>query len=575
MSGDPTSEDAASTVPASEPTRSASFLVALGILFSRISGVFREVVFGSFLGVGGVSDAFTMATRIPNVLQMLLGEGTLSASFIPVYSAELERDEEEAGRIAGAIAAILAVVAAVIVVISVIAAEPIVSVIASNWRGDPRFDLTVSLLRIIFPSAGLLVLSAWCLGILNSHRQFFLSYVAPVLWNIAQITAVIVAAVAFGVGDFAGDITELQDDQRNIEVLGDLGRVAAWGFFVGSALQFLVQVPSVLRLTSDLRFALDLKRPGVREVLRRFSGAVVGRGVVQLSALADLLLAATLISGAVTALSKAQVLYIMPISLFAVSIAASELPELSRMTSTEAIRERAQAGFGRILFFVSFTAVTYILLGDKIIGTIFEYGRFTADDTLLIWFALAAYSLGLIPSALSRLTQNTLWSRGDTTGPARIAIVRVIISIAFAAVLMGLFDRLGTTDVRDALPTLYDGDNRNENLRFGAMGITLGSAIGGWVEALLLWRLARRAVPGVSPFAPLQRLLPALGASAVVAIGMRFVTDDMWPPLAALLSVGLSGLIFVGVCWLRRVPEVDLVLAGPLRRLRRGETNAR
>jgi putative peptidoglycan lipid II flippase len=309
--------------------------------------------------------------------------------------------------------------------------------------------------------------------------------------------------------------------------------------------------------------------------LRRFSGAVVGRGVVQLSALVDLLLAATLVSGAVTALSKAQVLYIMPISLFAVSIAASELPELSRMTSNEAIRQRAQAGFGRILFFISFTTVAYILLGDKIIATIFEYGRFTSDDTLLIWFALATYSLGLIPSALSRLTQNTLWSRGDTAGPARIAIVRVMISIAFAAALMGLFDRLGTTDVRDALPTLYDEGGRNENLRFGAMGITLGSAIGAWVEGLLLWRLAGRTVPGVSPFAPLQRLLPALGASAVVAIGMRFVTDDMWPPLAAFLSVGLSGLTFVGICWLRRVPEVDLILAGPLRRLRRGDTNAR
>lgn len=563
MSGQPTSPE-----PTPPKKRSASALVALGILFSRISGLVREFVFGTFFGIGGVSDSFNMATRLPNVLQMLLGEGTLSASFIPVYSSELEKDEEEAGRIAGAVAALLALVAAAIVVISVVFAEPIVSVMASSWRDDARFDLTVSLLRVIFPSAGLLVLSAWCLGILNSHRQFFLSYVAPVLWNIAQIGSVTAAALVFGVGDFVGDPTDLQDIDRNIDVLGDLGRVAAWGFFAGSALQFLVQVPNVAKLTKGMRIRLDVKRKGVREVLRRFTGAVVGRGVVQISALADLFLAGFLTAGAVTALGKAQVLYIMPISLFAVSIAASELPELSRMTSNREIKDRAQAGFARILFFISFTALAYLLLGDKIIGTLFEYGRFTSDDTLLIWFALGAYALGLIPSAVSRLTQNTMWSRGDTAGPARIAVVRVVISITIAAIVMWFFDRIGTQDVRDALPTLYDDGDLKESLRFGAMGITFGSAVAAWVEAILLWRLADRTVPGVSPLAPLRPLLRPLGAAAVVALAMRFVTDDMWPPLGAALAVGLSGLTYLAVCRARNVAELDLLLVGPLKRFR-------
>ncbi len=161
------------------PKRSASALVALGIMFSRVAGLVRESVFSAFLGIGGAADALAAAVRIPNVLQMLLGEGTLSASFIPVYSAELERDEEEAGRIAGAVAALLALVAATIVLFSWIFTPQIASLIARGFRDDARFDLTVTLMRIIFPSAGLLVLSAWCLGILNSHRQFFLSYVAP------------------------------------------------------------------------------------------------------------------------------------------------------------------------------------------------------------------------------------------------------------------------------------------------------------------------------------------------------------------------------------------------------------
>ena len=552
-----------------KPKRSASALVALGILFSRLSGLVREFVFGIFFGIGGVSEAFNMAVRLPNVLQMLLGEGTLSASFIPVYSNELERDEEEAGRIAGAVAALLAIVAAIIVVLSVVFAESIVSVMASQWRGDARFDMTVSLIRVIFPSAGLLVLSAWCLGVLNSHRQFFLSYVAPVLWNIAQIGSVAAAALFFGVGNFSGDIADLEDISTNVDVLGNLGRVAAWGFFAGSAMQFLVQVPNVWKLVKGLTFKLDLKRQGVQEVLRRFGGAVLGRGVVQISALADLFLAGLLTLGAVTALGKAQVLYIMPISLFAVSVAASELPELSRIKSAQEIKERSQAGFGRILFFISFVALAYITLGDKIIGALFEYGRFTADDTLLIWFALGAYSLGLIPSAASRLTQNVMWSQGDTSGPAKIAFFRVVISITIAASIMWFFDRIGTSDLRDALPTLYDTSDPKEMLRFGAVGITLGSAVAAWVEAALLWRLADKAIPGVSPLAPLKKLLPALGTAALVAILMRFVTDNMWPPLAAVIAVGSTGLTYLATSWATGVKEVNMVLVGPLKSLKR------
>ncbi len=522
------------------------------------------------MGVGGAADAFGFATRIPNVLQMLLGEGTLSASFIPVYSNELERDEEEAGRIAGAVATLLALTAATIVVLSWIFARQITWVIMLGQTNDPRFELTTSLLRVIFPSAGLLVLSAWCLGILNSHRQFFLSYVAPVLWNIAQIGTVIVAVLFFGVGDTAGfSVDELTKDTTNIEVLGEVARVAAFGFLGGSALQFLIQVPNVRRLARGLRFRLDVGREGVREVIRRFGGAVSGRGVIQISAFADTLLAGAIISGAVAALVKAQILYILPISLFAVSIAAAELPELSRLKDPEEIRKRGEGGFAQIAFFVSFTALAYILLGDKVVSTLLERGQFGPDETLLVWFTLGTYAFGLIPSALSRLTQNTLWSQGDTSGPAKVALVRVIISITIAAVAMQFFDRIAAADVRDALPTLFDPGTRNNALRFGAMGITLGSAVAAWVEAVLLWRLADNAIPGVSPLRPVKALIPALVGAGVVAIAMRFVTDDMWPPLAMILSVGLSGVTYLAICWVTKVKALNVVLVGPLRSLRR------
>ncbi len=559
-----------STSPSdSTPKRSASVLIAAGIMLSRLSGLIREAVFAAFLPLGAAFDAFAAAVRIPNVMQMLLGEGTLSASFIPVYSEALERDEEEAGRIAGAVATLLALIAAVFVLLGVLAAPLIITVIAYGYRGDERFDLAVSLLRVTFPAAGVTVLGAWCLGVLNSHRSFFLSYVAPVLWNLAQISAVAGGVLLFGFGEFSGSDSALEDVATNVEVLGEVARLASYGLFIGAVLQFGVQVPNVRRLAKHLNFRLDLKLQGVRDVIGRFGGAVLGRGIVQISALVDQLLASLLAAGATGALLKAQVVYILPISIFAISVAAAELPELSRMTSHDEIRKRAQAGFGRILFFVSFAALAYVLLGDKIVGTLFERGRFTADDTLLVWFVLGTYALGLAPSAASRMTQNTLWSQGDTKGPAKAAIFRLGVAVVVALATMWTFDRLGTTDIRDALPTLYDGGETRQSLRFGAMGITLGSAISSWVEAYVLGRLTKKAVPGVNPFAPFKTLLPALGASALVAIAMRFVTDDMWPPLAMLLSVGFAGVTYVGVCWLRRVPEVNMLLAGPLRSLRR------
>ena len=552
--------------------RSSSMLVAAGILASRIAGLVRASVFNAFLGVGASADALGFATRVPNVLQNLLGEGSLSASFIPVYSAELDRDEEEAGRIAGAVAALLALTAAVIVVVSWIFAPQIAALLMIFTGGseDPRFELTVTLLRIIFPSTGLLVLSAWCLGILNSHRQFFLSYVAPVLWNIAQIVAVVGAVVFFAVGDTTdAAASALASPSGNIDLLGDVAEVAAWGFLIGSAIQFLVQLPYVLRVVRGLRVRLDTSREGVREILRRFVGAVSGRGVVQISAFADTILAGALTAGAVGALVNAQILHVLPISLFALSVAAAELPEMSRMKDPAEIRERTDRGFGQIAFFVGFTAIAYVLLGDKIVGALFERGEFNSDDTLLVWFVLGTYAFGLIPSALSRLTQNAIWSQGDTNGPARIAFVRVVLAIVLSVLAMPFFDRIGVTDVRGAFPTLFDVETIDDQLRFGAMGITLASAIAAWVEAGLLQRLADRTISGINPLKAVGPLAPALVASSVVAVVMRVVTDDVWPPLALVLAVGLSGLTYVGVCWVKRVPAVNALLIGPLARFRR------
>jgi putative peptidoglycan lipid II flippase len=171
-------------------------LVAAGILLSRLAGLVRQRVLSHYLGLSLPADAFNLAFRIPNFLQNLFGEGVLSASFIPSYARlRSEGRDEEARRLAGAVLGILSIAVAILVALGITTAPWLVTLLAPGFEG-PKRELTIELVRVLFPGVGLLVFSAWCLSILNSHRRFFLSYAAPVLWNCAIILATVLAPAA-------------------------------------------------------------------------------------------------------------------------------------------------------------------------------------------------------------------------------------------------------------------------------------------------------------------------------------------------------------------------------------------
>ena len=403
--------------------------MAAGILASRVAGLLRETVIAFFMGVSPAADAFKAALRIPNFMQNLLGEGVLSASFIPVYAKlRADGDDETAGRLAGAIAGLLLAVTGVLSLLGIVLAEPITRVLVTGFTGTARFDLTVDLVRIMFPGIGFLVLSAWCLGVLNSHRKFFLSYVAPVLWNAAQIVALVTVGVA-GLS------------QRSMAV------ALAWGVLVGGFLQMAVQFPSVLALLGRLRLSLSTRSRPVQTVIGRFGPVVMARGVVQVMGLVDLWLAAFLATGAISSLTFAQVLYLLPISLFGMSVAAAELPDLSTLRVDDAesrrdFRRRLEAGMSRILFYVAPTATAFIVAGDVIVALLFGRGEITAADERLIWLTVATFSLGLPAMTASRLLQNALYGLGDARTPARLAAIRVFVAAAIGLALMFPLDRL-------------------------------------------------------------------------------------------------------------------------------------
>ena len=535
------------------PGGRGSSAVAAGIALSRLSGLLRESLLRSVLALGPAADAFAAALRIPNLLQNLLGEGSLSASFIPVYSRLLgEGRDDEAGRVAGAVAGLLAALAGGLVVVSILAARPLAVLLAPGFEGR-RLDLTVDLLRITTGGLGLLVLSAWCLGVLNSHGRFFLPYVAPVLWNAAQV--MILAVAAFGDWSPRGAAIAL-----------------AWGLVAGGALQFGVQAVAVWRLAPDLRPSFGRGNAAVADVRRRFGPAVLGRGVLQLSGYLDLVLASLLVTGAVAGLLSAQMLYALPVALFATSVAVAELPEMSRLTS--GLADRALAARRRTAFFVAFCTVAYLVLGESIVGALFGWGAFDADDTRAVALVLAAYSLGLPAVASSKIFQNTLYAVGDTSGPARIAAARVGLAAVVGIALMFPLDRIAAHG--GALLTL-DGVGwfgpLNAGIRtgspdphLGAVGLALGSACAAWLELALLSRRCRRSVDGTSgPTAVMSRLAPATGAAVVVALGVRWATDGLPAIAAAPIGLAVAGCTYVLVASATGVDEANLVI-GPLRR---------
>ncbi len=452
---------------------------AAGIALSRLTGLVRAALITNFLGIGAVGDAFAAALRIPNVLQNLLGEGALSAAFIPEYTTALERDRQDAGRLAGAIAAFLISLTALLVGIGVLAARPLTRLIAWGFTGE-TFELTVTLVRIVMIGSGLLVLSSWCLGILNSHRRFFLSYIAPVVWNAVQIAVVVVVVALSWTG-------------------ADIATAVAWAIVAGAGGQILIQLPSIRNANRSIALCSPIRRPDARRVMRRFGPAIVGRGALQVSAFADLALASLLSVGATAALAASQLLYVLPLSIIGMSVVAAELPEMS--TLDEAGRsQRTSERLTQTGYLMSAVTVIYLVAGQPIVDAVFNLGgwrdRIADDDLTLIALILGAYALGLPALVASRLLQNICYGAGDTSTPSRIALVRVTVSFLVGLGLMFTMDRLlvidgsitGFGDLEFVFGPLDATVRLNESLpaRLGAVGLALGAAVGAYTEFVLL-----------------------------------------------------------------------------------------
>jgi putative peptidoglycan lipid II flippase len=510
-------------------------LVGAGILLSRIAGLIRQRVFSHYFGLrNDAADAFTAAFRIPNFLQNLFGEGALSASFIPVYASLLARGQRrEADRVAGAIVSLLSLIVAAIVLAGVVATPLLIGAVAPGFHGAKR-ELTIAIVRVLFPGAGLFVVSAWCLGVLNSHHRFLLSYASGVMWNVAMIATLI----WFGAG----------------AELPRLAVMLAWGSVAGSALQFAVQVPVVWKVAPDLRLSLDTTSAHVRTIGRNFVPVLLSRGVNQVSAYIDQLIASLLSTGAVTGLQNASTLYTLPVSLFGMSVSAAELPAMSGIGGEDPaaialVRRRLDAGLRRIAFFVVPSAVAFLALGDVVVGALFQTGRFNHADSLYVWRILAGSSVGLLASTLGRLYSSTYYAFRDTRTPLRYASIRVVLTTVLGYLFaIPLPAALGVPE-------------------WGPAGLTASAGLAGWVEMLLLRstlnaRIGHTGLPAVY----MAQLWGSAIAGAAVGWGIKIAMPAVHPIVMAIAVLGPYGVVFFAMTLALRIPEASGALARVMKR---------
>ena len=515
--------------PASGSGANRAGTIAAGVLLSRMAGLVRDSIFAHYLGNSATADAFKAGFRIPNILQNLFGEGVLSASFIPVYGRLLgEGDIETADMVAWGVGAMLSLGVSILVALGVLVTPYLIDVIAPGFEGDKR-ELTIQIVRILFPGAGLLVISAWFLGVLNSHHKFFVSYTAPVAWNVAMIAALL----------YYGP-RRSQDG---------LAIAISWASVVGSALQIAVQVPATMALLRKYRIDFARVAAPLRSVFHNLTPVVASRGVVNLTAYVDNVLASLLPTGAVAALNYGQLLYMMPISLFGYSVAASELPAMARAAGampeqmSAILRTRLNAGLRQIAFLVVPSSAAFLILGDVIVALIYQSGAFTHADAIYVWGVVAGSGIGLLAATMGRLYNSAFYALWDTRTPLRFAMIRVVLTIVLGYLCaIPLPHMIGIAQ------------------KWGVVGLTASAGVAGWVEFALL-RASLNARIGWTGLAPayLAKLWTLALGAAMLAFALKLRMVGFGPRFGGLVILSIYGGLYLAGAWMLKLPELEQI----------------
>ncbi|HET6360427.1 MAG TPA: murein biosynthesis integral membrane protein MurJ [Gemmatimonadota bacterium] len=515
----------ASQPPPTRGSAHATLVVMFGIGVSRVFGLVREQVVAFYFGRSPAYSAFIAAYKAPNLVRVLLGEGNLSASFIPVLIGKLAAaDRQGARRLARGVLGLLLASAIALTLLGMAAAPALAWIVAPGFDPELR-DLVRRLIVILFPTMAFMVIGAWCMGVLHARRRFLWPNLAPLFWSVASAGALIA---------FVGRV-----DLDPVYVL-------AWGVVAGSALQLLVQLPATRAAIGTLAPGGGWREPAVRRVVALFTPMLVGTGVAQLAALVDVQIASFLGDRSVATLAYAQRMYVLPLSLFGVAIAQVALQTFSHEAarSEEGILIELESAWRRMAFLMLPAALALAAFGRPVVSVLFERGRFDAADTSAVTSVLAAYAVGLLAFGAVRLFATAFYAFQDTRTPVRVAVLALIANAALGVALAWL---LGTPGIALA---------------------TTAAAIGNaWALGILLRRRVGPLLAGTIRADTARMALAAAIAGALLAAPYLWVLGR-WPGWGLvgrlLASGGLYGglaLSYFGAAQALGVDEMRRVLA--------------
>lgn len=420
--------------------RKNALIATIAIFGSRIFGLVREQVLAMFFGAGAALDAFVVAFRIPNLLRDLFAEGALSQAFVAIFSKNLQTgDIKDAHKLANQVATLIILVVGLLVIIGMIFAPQLVTLIAPDYTATDKqhlFNLTVRLLRIMFPFILLVSLSALKMGMLQAHNKFFIPHSASTFFNIVSITAGIGFAYWFSQDYILQTIKAVQSGQTltTQDWLNASNAIAGMSFGVlsGGLAQLLIQFPVSWKLKYRPKLNFDLFNPQVKRVIALTIPAVIGGAAVQVNVMVNTIFATSLVEGSVSWLNYAFRFMQFPLGVFGVAIASASAPVLAKLVATQEMnrfRSTIQNSIRMSLFLTVPSAVGLYILGPEIISLIYERGRFTPESTYQTALALKAYGLGIIGYALIKIYQPAFLAFDNSKTPMKISFLSIFFNL--------------------------------------------------------------------------------------------------------------------------------------------------
>ncbi len=399
--------------------------MAMATFTSRILGLVREQAMAAIFGASGITDAFNVAYRIPNMLRDLFAEGAFSPAFVPVFTEAKNKDFNTARRLLWSMFIVLLILTVFVCLLMIIFAPEIVATIAPRFASHAeKFEITVNLLRIMAPFLSLISIAALFMGALNTLKIFFVPAVAPAFFNIVMIVSIIFLPRWF--------------ESHGIRGVYALG----FGVICGGLLQIIVQVPLIIRKNLGPMGPVNLISSHTKKIFARIGIGSIGIAANQINIFINTMLATGTVVGAVSWLNYAFRLFQFPLGILGVSIAGSNLVHFS--DAWKAGRKEEAIGFLKSSYLLSLITIFWAMsmlfaMSGPTIHLIFERGAFKFTDTLMTTDVLRLYLLGLPFYSLYKIFGPTFYSLDKPKIPVIISVCSIIVNIVFCLTFVPIF----------------------------------------------------------------------------------------------------------------------------------------